>query len=306
MELSWPDGMYGQIHLDGRARDLMTLATPAETDTLAFDELDAVLDPDRTIERLESRPPLSPELGLVGQNALKGFRKAIAPVLDISDYATRPLAQLLDDFVGASIISGWIFAKWAQAPSGFDRRQMLDVCTGYAAGSTAFDDMSNLGRSYIVPAAEVEHDPLAFHELGPQTEATVRRLRRIDVWVEGGALKIDAMFSDSGVLREPTHRSAIHEYRLRATADGGEGRWRLTSISADPGALPYRECRSAPRHLTSLIGTSLSDLRHAVLRDLRGPLGCTHLNDATRSLAEAGVLADHLAKAMDARTQILA
>lgn len=297
MQLSWPEGMDGAIHLQGRGRDLLTLANPIDSEVLAFDQIDAVLDATRVIQRVESSPPLPPRAEMVGQHALKGFRKAIAPILDEPGYADRPLAQLLDDFVGVSVISGWIFAKWAQRSSAIDRRTMQDVCVGYATGSTAFDDMTNLHRSYIVPPAEVDDDPEAFHDLGPLTEATVRRLRRIDVWREDEQLMIDAMFSDSGVLSNPTHRSAIHEYRVRASAEGGEGEWRLASIAADPGALPYRECRAAPANLNSLIGTRLSELRPTVLRELRGALGCTHLNDTVRSLAEAGALAQRLAEA---------
>ncbi len=296
VQVSWPDGMYESMHVHGAARDLMTLANPAQTEILASDQVDAVLDSHKVIMSVESSPPLPSGMALVGQNALKGFRKAIAPVLDEPGYAARPLAQMLDDFVGTSVISSWIYAKWAQIPSGIDRRTLRDVCIGYATGSTAFDDMSNLSRSYIVPPTEVDDDPLAFHELGPQIEATVRRLRRIDVWREGSQLMIDAMFSDSGVLRDPIHRTAIHEYRLQASAEGGDGEWRLASIAADPGALPYNECRAAPLNLNALIGTRLSELRQTVLRELRGSLGCTHLNDAARSLAEAGVLAEHLAE----------
>lgn len=297
VQLSWPVGVHGPLHLDGVSRDLLTLGTRSATETLALDRIHAVLDTERRIVSVESSPPLPQGIDLEGQATLKGFRRAIAPVTDNAAYATRPLALLLDDLVGASIISGWIFVKWAGEPMNGNRRKMQDVCIGYAAGSTSFDDMSNLGRSHIVPEIERSDDPDAFHDLGPQIEGTVRRLRRIDLWCEDDRLMIDAVFSDSGVLSKPmVHRSAIHEYRLQASAESHDGEWILATVHADPGALPYTECRSAPLHLKRLIGMPLAELRQSVLHQLRGPLGCTHLNDAMRALAEVDALAQELSR----------
>jgi hypothetical protein len=39
------------------------------------------------------------------------------------------------------------------------------------------------------------------------------------------------------------------------------------------------------RNTGALAGTPLSDLRATVLERLRGPLGCTHLNDMLRAWA---------------------
>ena len=294
VELSWPEGHSGPFNLEGRGRDLVTLEEADEHRTLMEDRVEAFIGADRVLRQFGSEPPLPEHMDLVGQHAMKGFRKAIAPLFVDPAYARRPLVQLLDDFVGTGVISVWIYAKWAQAPSGFDRRGNTDACIGYAEGSGAFDDQSQLHRSHIVPLPEGGGDPHAYHDLGPLTEATVRRLRRIDVWREEDLLMIDAMFADSGVLHSPTHRSAIHEYRLQASADRHDGDWRLASIAAQPGTLPYTECHAAPLNLQRLVGTPLADLRPIVLGELRGPLGCTHLNDAARSLAEAGVLAEKL------------
>lgn len=299
VQLSWPEGPREPFHLDGVARDLLTLETRSATETLSLDRIHAVLDANRRIASIESDPPLPHGTDLVGRSALKGFRRAIAPVTDDAAYTTRPLALLLDDFVGASIISGWIVAKWAGEPLGRERRKMQDVCIGYAAGSTSFDDMSNFSRSHIVPEMGRSDDPAAYHDLGPQIEATIRRLRRIDVWREDSRLMIDALFSDSGVLSKPmVHRSAIHEYRLQASAESRDGEWILATVAAEPGALPYNECRAAPLHLKSLTGMPLATLRQSVLNELRGPVGCTHLNDAVRALAEV----DHLAAQLDCRS----
>lgn len=301
VQLSWPDGAAQPMQLNGVGRDLLTGGEGTAAETLACDHVQATIDADKHILAIETSPALPSAWALIGQHALKGYRRALAPLIENPAVAARPLALMLDDVVGTNIISGWIKVKFTPSAEPFDRRAMTDVCTGYAAGSTSFVDMSNLSRSYVVPPTEVEGDPDAYHDLGPRIEATVRRLRRIDLWREGEALMMDAMFSDSGVLTGPTHRSAIHEYRVRASATGGDGAWRLAKIEAHPGALPYRECRAAPVHLQMLIGMPLDQLRQSVLQTLRGPLGCTHLNDATRALAEASALADRLSQAVAGR-----
>ncbi|WIW89440.1 DUF2889 domain-containing protein [Sphingobium sp. V4] len=294
IQLSWPDGGAGSLQLHGHGRDLLTRRGMTDVEILMADNVHAVIDQANVIASIETVPALPADLDLVGQHARSGFRRAIAPAVSDPAYRARPLALLLDDFVGANIISGWIKVKWVGQHSGWNRGHMEDVCVGYAAGSTAFDDFTNLKLSYIVPPMEPYDDPLGFHELGPDVDGTVRRLRRIDVWFDDGRLMMDALFQDSGVLHDPVHRSAIHEYRLQASAERANDGWRLSSISAEPGTLPYTECRGAPLNLKALVGSSLAELRQTVLAELRGPLGCTHLNDAVRSLSEAGMLADRL------------
>jgi len=58
--------------------------------------------------------------------------------------------------------------------------------------------------------------------------------------------------------------------------------------------LPYDECPLAIGNVAALAGLPLSELRGAVLDRLRGPLGCTHLNDMMRALADVPDLAQHL------------
>jgi hypothetical protein len=55
------------------------------------------------------------------------------------------------------------------------------------------------------------------------------------------------------------------------------------------------ECPSAASNLSRLLGTPLPDLREKVLAELRGTVGCTHLNDALRALAEVPALCRALA-----------
>jgi hypothetical protein len=119
----------------------------------------------------------------------------------------------------------------------------------------------------------------------------MRRARRIDVWREGGDVRIEAGFQDSGT-NPNGGRTAIHEYLLHATARGPE--LTLAEITVEPRVLPYRECPNAAPNADRMIGQKLSDFRQSVLTTLPGTLGCTHLNDVLRSLAEVPQLVANL------------
>ena len=80
----------------------------------------------------------------------------------------------------------------------------------------------------------------------------------------------------------------MHQYTVRATADLATQQ--LTFLDATPGNLPYDECPLAVGNVGRLVGTPLAELRGAVAGELKGTAGCTHLNDALRSLADVPVL----------------
>ena len=66
----------------------------------------------------------------------------------------------------------------------------------------------------------------------------------------------------------------------------------LTSVAER--ILPFSECPGAIHNAKRLIGSHVADVRETVLAQLRGPEGCTHLNDALRALAEVPKLAGYL------------
>jgi len=119
----------------------------------------------------------------------------------------------------------------------------------------------------------------------------MRRARRLDLWMEGGLLRIDAGFQDSGTTPSGERR-AVHEYRLRASADPAT--LELLAIVAEPRILPYRECPAAAGNVGRLVGTSIDALRELVPVQLAGAAGCTHLNDVARSLSDVPALAARL------------
>ena len=104
-------------------------------------------------------------------------------------------------------------------------------------------------------------------------------------------IKVDAGFQDSG-SNPNGGRTAIHEYRVHAEIAAPSGE--LVALQALPLILPYRECPGAAIKATRMIGRNVSDFRNAVVETLPSTLGCTHLNDVLRALADVPVLARRL------------
>lgn len=173
-------------------------------------------------------------------------------------------------------------------------RNMENICTGFQSGSSALntDGTSSAQQSATkVGPLPNPDDALSWHDLPVFEGVWMRRARRIDVWLEDGIIHIESMFQDSASLPEGG-RAAVHEYRLKGTGDLATGK--LLSVEADPRILPYRECPLAAKNIHRMIGQDLDDFRTLVLEELRRQLGCTHLNDALRALAEAPALARNL------------
>ena len=294
IEMAWPEGFDAQMVLVGQGRDLLTLGSDTEPRVLAHDRLDMVVDPARTVLDISADPPLAGIEALRGGSAVGGFRRAIAPLVDNPTTRDRPLAVLLDDVVGSIVMSGWLASKWIPPiDHQVDRTSQENVCSGYATGSKALYDRSEIDAVRPVGPIEPDDDPQAFHPLQPDADRTIRRVRRIDIWRDGADLRLDAMFQDSGIV-PGTRRAVLHEYRLLARAEQRDGGLVLAEIAAIPGSLPYSECLGPELSAQRLVGTPMAELRRKVLTELRGPIGCTHLNDALRSLAEADGLAGNL------------
>jgi hypothetical protein len=300
MDFTWPDGLTGNTVLDGRARDLRTDADGAAT-VLAEARLRMVTDPDRVIAEIGSAPKLPRLRELAGQSAMSGFRRRLAATGAAgAAVAGSPLYQLLDDVPGATLVSGAAWQRWydmdvyRQIKADVSRRVMTDVCTGYQQGSTALQADGTLRwRQDRQPAVDIDavDDDLAWHAHPSPEGVTMRRARRIDVWADGPVIFVDAFFQDSSTLPEGG-RQAIHEYTLTAAADLETGTVR--AITPVARVLPYDECPLAVGNVAALTGLPLADLRGAVLERLRGPLGCTHLNDMLRALADVPALARQL------------
>jgi hypothetical protein len=289
MDFTWPDGLRGDTVLDGRARDLCTSGDGTAT-VLADAALRMVTGEHRVIKEITSAPGFDGRLSLAGESAMSGYRRRLT-ASGAAAAAGTPLYQLLDDVPGATLVSGAAWQRWydmdtyREIKADVSHRVMTDVCTGYQRGSSALQPDGTLrwGQDRQ-PAVDIDavDDDLAWHAHTNPAGVTMRRARRIDVWTDGPVIRVDAFFQDSSTLPEGG-RQSIHEYTLTAEADLESGTVRAVTPVAR--VLPYHECPLAVRNVAALAGVPLSELRGMVLERLRGPLGCTHLNDMLRALA---------------------
>ena len=287
--------------MSGRARDVVTGSDLAEISEVATGGFDIVATMGREIRAIETTPRLLDPASLIGVRGGGQSRTAIAAQLSAMDAIGTPLHLLLDDFAGASLVAGWAWSRWTEdwaSPAGADepaRRRfpkMEGICAGFRPGASSLDEHGR-PRHDIQSSARVESlvnpDDLAgWHPLATQDGVGMRRARWIDIWKDAGVIRIEAGFQDSSTAPHGG-RDAVHEYRVAATADLNG--MVLRSVSADPRVLPYRECPAAAANINRMIGTPLSGLRDEVLAQLPGTLGCTHLNDVLRALADVPHLA---------------
>jgi hypothetical protein len=300
--MSWPSGLGTELHLQGRARDLVTPRT-GDASVVALADVYAVTGRERDIQRIESDPPAPGLERLVGCRSGGNLRAAIAAELPGEMEAGTPLHFLLDDLAGATLISGFTFLRWIDVfpeigqriKAGASTRVMRGICSGFRDGSSALEPdgtLSGISQNTARPGPlDDPADPLSWHELDKPPQIAMRRARRIDVWVETDVLRIDAMFRDS-CWNPEGEEEVIHEYELFGSADPATGI--LLDVTATPRVLPYAECPGAAPNASWMVGTDLRTMRTEVIERLRNTDCCTHLNDALRCLAEVPVLATAL------------
>lgn len=301
IDSDWPDGYGKPWEMIGRARDLLTPFDAGEPLILATGGFRIIASPQREILSIELTPDHPDAQQLRGVRAGGSSRRAIAGIL--ADLRGTPTFQLLDDFAGASLVAGWIWSQWtddwmaraeretAQSTAG-RAGQMINICTGFAEGASSFtpDGRPNDVNQSSTEVGPLENpaDPSSWHAMPFQEGPRKRRSRRIDLWREDGTIKVDAGFQDSG-SNPNGGRTAIHEYRVYAEVDEASGL--LTALQALPLILPYRECPGAAVKASRMIGQEVMKFRDAVLDTLPGTLGCTHLNDVMRGIADVPRLA---------------
>lgn len=304
LDTSWPDGLGQPTLMRGHARDVRTAVDDPHPLVLDECQVEIEIGVARDIRAITG-PAHGPDLQhFVGARGGGHSRSILAETLSSERDASSGLHLLLDDFAGASLVSGWVWSRWipdwttkmreaagGKMPAGRGGN-MEGVCTGFAPGSSALnqDGTSNQVLQNNAPVVSLMNpdDPLGIHVLGEQPGVGMRRARMIEVWREGDELKLEVRFQDSGTNPEGG-RTAIHEYVVHASGDADGGM--IRSLTADPRVLPYRECPGAVANISRLVGTPFADLRRRVIAELPGTLGCTHLNDVLRSLADVPHLA---------------
>jgi hypothetical protein len=304
IDSSWPTGFRGPTVLFGRARDLQTHQRHAQTTVVAEDWIELEISPDGRIERLMANRHQKTLSELAGLPLGGRFRKAFSDALPQEVSAGSPLHLLLDDACSAYKVTPWVWTRWdkeiqrelrqAALPkldAAGALRGVADVCAGYRQGSSGLgaDGGPNLQLQSCTPVGDFRRadDAFGWHALTAQTGVAMRRARRMDAWLEG-AVQVDAWFQDSGTAPGGDGRLAVHEYRLSAEADQMADQ--LISVNAVAAVLPFPECPSAVANVQRLVGQPLSTLRQMVLTELPGALGCTHLNDVLRCLADVPAL----------------
>lgn len=303
IDMTWPDGEEQPMHFVGCGRDVLTRAPQEPIDVLMQDDFTATVTMDRKIVSIESscrRCDVSALTGFTGGAYLRAVLQERFP--DEREAGT-PLYLLLDDLSGSSLIAGWAFTQRPGYVDDFNiqvvedtalRQTMMNVCLGFAEGSTSLS--GELGsttseRCAVVKSLVNPEDPDGWPVMAEYCETSMRRARRIDVWSEGNITRAEVYFQDTA-SRADGSRVAVHEYCLQAYIDAANGT--LARLDANPHILPYPECPNAIANLERLIGTPVKELRTTVLKRLARAEGCTHLNDAVRSLAEVPVLANYL------------
>ncbi len=300
----WPDGIDANRTVVGRSRDLFTPLEAGDPTVLAEDVLIATVAPDRQIVAIQTQPPRSGVQKLVGAQGGTGSRSRVVAAVPREVEAGTPLYLLLDDLSGATLVGSVVFRFWESPKEQEERREQMKklvgtrvmegICAGFQPGSSALNsDGTNSSMGDTTAVAEISDgtDPWAWHELTNPLEASHRRSRRIDIWLEDEVLHIETFFQDS-YLDPKGQRHAIHEYVVSATADPNTGE--VLTIEADPRVLPHYECPLATVAVSRMVGQPLRGFRESVNQKLPGIDGCTHMNDTLRSLAEVPVLVPHL------------
>lgn len=307
VDVSWPDGLDGERLFVGAARDLWT---PVAGDGLVLSQgrFEARLTADKTITAIVAEPASPGIAALVGARAGGHLRMLLREVMPEIASGAHPLYLALDDLSGSALVSTFASAQWLAAERRSCERESertpptrvttppADVCWGLQAGSSGVTGNLDTGDIADADAGDVRNplDAMGWHAFFEPTGTGFRRARRIDVtWDETvGVIRIDSAFQDSAARRDGS-RLAIHEYLLRATADITT--LEVLSIAPEARVLPFPECPGAMANVQRLVGRNLAEIREEVLAQLRGPEGCTHLNDALRALADVPKLMDRIA-----------
>ena len=97
---------------------------------------------------------------------------------------------------------------------------MRDVCVGFRVGSGALTPEGPRPALPLDRAGRLDAggDPLAWHELSAVDGMSLRRSRRLDVWMESHTVRMDAFFQDCATMPDGEWQP-LHEYTLTAQAD---------------------------------------------------------------------------------------
>ena len=203
------------------------------------------------------------------------------------------LNLLLDDWVGAALVSGYSTQHVAitlgieeKLPAG-TADHMAGICAGFAEDASL---VPYAKRNGTIPSV---HGPVAppldaegIHTVEPLRPHCMRRFRRLDLSPAG---EFDAHFRDSHVDGDGVE-TIVHEYTVEGSIDA----WTRTvaTVEANVRVLPWQECPGAIGSATRIEGMTLSQIRDRVRAEFVGISTCTHLNDTLRAISDLDALLD--------------
>ncbi|MDT5015616.1 MAG: hypothetical protein QOD39_1776 [Mycobacterium sp.] len=281
--------------VDLRARDAVA-RDPDTVDVLGQVGVRAHLA-DRVIDAIESDARLAQ---LVGCRVGPGFRATVAKLLPEDVRRASLLHLLLDDWVGASLVSGY-GVQHAAITLGVEEKMpagtadnMAGICSGFAPDASL---VAYTRRNGTIPSV---HGPLApplttpgddgLHAVEALRPHGMRRLRRLDLLpVDAHSADFAAHFRDSHVDGDGVE-TIVHEYTVAGAVDTSTRT--ITSVSADVRVLPWQECPGAIGSAARVLGMTLSEMRGRIRGEFVGTSTCTHLNDTLRAIADLDALLD--------------
>jgi hypothetical protein len=284
----------GDSDVELRARDVV--AGEDAVDVLGDIRVRAHLS-QRVIDEISSTPAEGRLERLRGVRVGPGFRSTVAKLLPGEARRASLLYLLLDDWVGAALVSGYSVQHAAitlgveeKLPAG-TADHMAGICAGFAPEASL---VGYARRNDTIPSV---HGPVAppldgLHSVEPLRTHGMRRFRRLDLHPVDDlstSVGFDAHFRDSHVDGDGIE-TIVHEYTVGGSVDTSTRT--ITSITADVRVLPWQECPGAIGSAARVRGMSLSELRERIRGEFVGTSTCTHLNDTLRAVADLGALLD--------------
>ena len=240
---------------------------------------------------------------LLGSRVGPGFRSAVGKLLPEEAQRASLLNLLLDDWVGAALVSGYAVQHAAivlgveeKLPAG-TADNMAGICAGFApeASLVAYARRNGTIPSVhgpVAPPLDIEGDGL--HAMEPLRAHGMRRFRRLDLrpvdtTSADYSVGFDAHFRDSHVDGDGVE-TIVHEYTVAGSVDTSTRT--ITTVSADVRVLPWQECPGAIGSATRVRGMTLSEMRNRIRGEFVGTSTCTHLNDTLRAIGDLDALLD--------------
>ncbi|MCP4434665.1 MAG: DUF2889 domain-containing protein [Actinomycetia bacterium] len=317
IDMTRPDGPAGRTLVDARARDLVT-AADGSAKVQGAAAMTVALDTAGLITEIGAAPgtpapPATVDLAaLVGADTRAAFRRDVAAAASGDAEVGGLWHLLLDDLVGARIVSGLAQQHEEVLLGGGPMHEGIyadvdllfevqaGVCAGWDEDATMLRELRHEG-SLPVSVGPLAHDlssgdELAWHDVAPLTTHSVRRQRLMDLGplADGGTASVDAHFRDSHVAGDGTWR-VVHEYTAHGKLDVEAAE--LTDLTAEARVLPWPECPAAAASAGWAVGVPLGELRQRARGELRGVGTCTHLNDVIRALADLPHMSSPVANA---------